>query len=126
MPGTSAGPENGAQMCTQVDGVPEALEHLVFRTTRRRDVQVRRLAPRGAERLDQGVSLAIGHTPGCEDGTSAALTSAEARQLASALLQQAAAAEHPARDAGTGRVAVSYLGRETYAAVTRGHVVLTD
>jgi uncharacterized OsmC-like protein len=113
-------------MCTQYDSAPQALEQLVFRTTRGTDVQVRQLSPGGAERLDKGVSLAFGHTPGGKDGTSAALTPAEARLLAAALLRQAAAAEHPARDAGTGRVAVSYLGRETYAAATRGHVVLTD
>jgi uncharacterized OsmC-like protein len=113
-------------MCTQFDSAPRALEHLVFRTTLGRDVQVRPLAPGGAERLDKGVSLAIGHTPGCEDGTGAAITPAEARQLAAALLQHAAAAEHPARDGGTGRVEVSYLGGETYAAAARGHVVLTD
>jgi putative redox protein len=56
----------------------------------------------------------------------AALTPPEARQLAAALLRHAAAAEHPDGDAGTGQVAVSYLGRETYAAASRGHLVLTD
>jgi uncharacterized OsmC-like protein len=62
----------------------------------------------------------------CPQFDSAALTPPEARQLAAALLQQAAATEQPARDARTGQVAVSYLGGETYAAATRGHVVLTD
>ena len=76
MPGQSAGPQRGTQMCPQFD--------------------------------------------------SAALTPPEARQLAAALLQQAAATEQPARDARTGQVAVSYLGGETYAAAARGHVVLTD
>jgi uncharacterized OsmC-like protein len=113
-------------MYTQFESAPQALEHLVFRTTCSREVQIRQLALGGAELPAQGVGLGIGQTPGCEDGTEAALTPAQARQLAAALLQQAAAAEHPARDAGTGQVAVSYLGGETYAAAARGHVVLTD
>lgn len=70
--------------------------------------------------------LAAGHTPDSDDGTGAALTAAEARQLAAALLRQAAATEHPDGDTGPGRVVASYVGGETYAAVTRGHAVLTD
>jgi uncharacterized OsmC-like protein len=72
------------------------------------------------------VSLDIGHTPGRQDGTSAALTPAEARQLAGALLSQADAAEHPDSDAGSGQVEVSYLGGESYVVATRGHAILTD
>jgi uncharacterized OsmC-like protein len=113
-------------MYTQAESAPQALDHLLFRTTCGREVQVRQLAPGGAELPAPGVGLGICQTPGCEAGTEAALTPAQARQLAAALLQQAAAAEHPARDAGTGQVAVSYLGGETYMAATRGHVVLTD
>ena len=54
-----------------------------------------------------------------------ALTPAEARQLAAALLRQAAA-EHGDGDPGSGRVEVSYLGGEQYEIATRGHAVLTD
>ena len=113
-------------MDTQFESAPQALEHLIFRTTCGTDVQVRQLASGGADRPAPGVGLGIGPAPGGEGGTEAALTPAQARRLAAALLQQAAAAEHPARDAGTGQVAVSYLGGETYMAATRGHVVLTD
>jgi putative redox protein len=56
----------------------------------------------------------------------AALTPAEARQLAAALLRQAAATEHHNGDGGTGRVVAGYVGGESYAATTRGHTVLTD
>jgi len=67
-----------------------------------------------------------GQAPDDGEGTGAVLTPAEARQLAAALLRQAAAAEHPDSDAGPGRVVASYVRGETYAAITRGHAVLTD
>jgi uncharacterized OsmC-like protein len=113
-------------MRTPVNGAPPAGDHLTIRTACRKDVHVGRIAPGGPERPARRVSLGIGHLPGGEDGTWAALTPAEARQLAAALLGQAAAAEHPASDAGTGQVEVSYLGGESYAVATRGHAVLTD
>jgi putative redox protein len=108
---------------TRHTGAPE---HLVFRTTCGRDVQVGRLSLGAAERPAQRVSLDIGHSPGRQDGTWAALTPAEARRLAAALLRQAAAAEHPAGGDVTGQVEVSYLGGESYAAATRDHALLTD
>ena len=43
----------------------------------------------------QRVSVDIGSCTGCGDGTRATLTAAEARQLAGALLTEAAIAEHP-------------------------------
>ena len=70
--------------------------------------------------------LGGGHAPDGGDDTGTALTPAEARQLATALLRQAAAAQHPEDDTGPGRVVASYAGGETYAATTRGHTVLTD
>jgi len=91
-----------------------------------RDVRVGRLALGAAERPSRRVSLGIGHSPGRQDGTWAALTPAEARQLAAALLRQASAAENAGDDGLTGRVRVSYLGGESYAVTARGHVVLTD
>jgi len=70
--------------------------------------------------------LGTGHLPDGGDGTGAALTPAEARQLAAALLRQAAATEHHNGDGGTGRVVAGYVGGESNAATTRGHTVLTD
>jgi len=64
--------------------------------------------------------------PGGADGARAVLTPAEARQLAAALVQQAAAAEGGTADATAGQVEVSYLGGEPYAIATRGHRLLTD
>ena len=113
-------------MRTQIYGAPQVRDHLAFRTTCGRRVQVGRLALGGAERPALRVSLDIGHTPGRPDGTWAALTPAEARHLAAALLQQATAADHPDSDAGAGRVAVTYLGGESYAAATGSHAVRTD
>jgi putative redox protein len=98
----------------------------MFRTSCGRDVHVGRLALGGAERPARRVTVDIGHTPDREDGTWAALTPTEARHLAAALLTQAAAAEHPDDAPAAGRMAVSYLGGESYAVVTRGHAVLTD
>jgi len=54
----------------------------------------------------------IGEVTGCW----AALTPAEARRLAAALLSQAAAADPPAPAAAEGRVEVSYLDGESYLA----------
>ena len=62
--------------------------------------------------------------PGRQDGTRAALTPTEARQLAAALLRQAAAAE-PDGQPAAGRVEVSYLGGQRHEAATRGRSVLT-
>jgi putative redox protein len=106
---------------------PQTREHLVFRTSCGRDLQIGRLAADGAQRPAQGVvRLGIDHAPNREDGTGVALTPAEARRLAAALLGEAAAADHPDSDAAAGRVDVGYLGGECYAASARGHAVLTD
>jgi putative redox protein len=72
------------------------------------------------------VSLHIGHPADGEEGGSEALTPGEARQLAAALLQQAAAAESPAGTSAVGRVDVTHLGGESYAVAARGHTLLTD
>ena len=75
----------------------------------------------------QAAGPVAGPTGKPADGSTAqpALTSTEARQLAASLLRQAAA-EYPDSATQAGRIEVSYLGGETYAAATRGHVVLTD
>jgi len=87
-------------------------------------VVVGRLAPGETERPAQGISLDTGRVRGGADGARAVLTPAEARQLAAALVQQAAAAEGGTTTAG--QVEVSYLGGESYAIATRGHMLLTD
>lgn len=112
-------------MRTDIQGSPPVGEHQTFRTTCGRQLQVGRLALASTERRTRRVSLDIGPSPGRQDGTRAALTPAEARQLAAALLRQAAAAE-PDGTATAGRVEVSYLGGRRYEAATRGHSVLTD
>jgi uncharacterized OsmC-like protein len=89
------------------------------------DVRVGRSILGDAEAPGQHVSLRIGPAPDGGDGARAALTPAEARRLAGALLQQAAAGGRAA-DATTGQVEVSYLGGESYAVATRGHTLLTD
>jgi len=91
-----------------------------------RQVRVERLDLGDAQRPDHRVSLDIGHLPGQDDGSRAALTPAEARRLAAALLSQAAAADPPAPAAVEGRVEVSYLDGESYLATTRGQVVVAD
>lgn len=74
-------------------GAASAHEHLGFQTSCGRVVAVGWLTLGSADRPARRVSLNIGHTPGRQDGTWAALTPAEARQLAAALLRQATAAE---------------------------------
>lgn len=106
-------------MRTQSSGPADAPDHLGFQTTCGRDVQVGRLALGSADRPARRVSLDIGHSAGSADGTWAALTPAEARQLAVALLWQAAAADRRAGAAVAGRVQVSYLGGESYAVAIR-------
>jgi uncharacterized OsmC-like protein len=117
--------EKEIQVSTHIHGT-QAADHQVVRTTCGREVQVGRLALGSAEQPARRVSLDVGHSPGHQDGAWAALTPAEARQLAAALLRQAAAAEPPDGDDVTGQVEVSYLGGESYAVATRGHAVLTD
>ena len=113
-------------MHSHVPDSPPVGGQLAVRTTDGQDLRVGRLARGSAERPAWWVSLDVGHTPGHADGTWAALTPAEARQLATTLLREAAAAERPDGDAATSQVEVSYLGGESYAAVTRGHALVTD
>jgi uncharacterized OsmC-like protein len=106
-------------------GCDVAREQLASRAMGGRDVRVGRTTLGDAAASGQHVSLRIGPAPDGEDGAGAALTPAEARQLAAALLQHAAAGGSAA-DAPTGQVEVSYLGGESYAVATRGHTLLTD
>lgn len=113
-------------MCPPVCDAPSAREQPIVATTRGRAVLVGRHAPGDAEGPGQGISLDIGRAPGCAGGPGAVLTPAEARQLAAALLQQAAAAESGTAAGASSQVEVSYLGGESYAVAARGHVLLTD
>jgi putative redox protein len=113
-------------MATRTDDRQQAGELTGFWASGGRQVRVERLDLGDAQRPDRRVSLDIGHLPGQEDGSWAALTPAEARRLAAALLSQAAAADRPEPAAGEGRVDVSYLDGESYLATTRGQVVVAD
>jgi len=95
-------------------------------TTDSRDVRIGRTAPGETEEPGPRVSLHIGHPPGGENAVKVSVTPGQARQLAAALLLQAAAAEGGTADGPAGQVEVSYLGGESYAVATRGHMQLTD
>jgi hypothetical protein len=68
--------------------------HVSVRTTCGREIQVGHLALGGGPRPAQRVSLCISASPDAQDGTWAGLTADEARQLATALLIQAASCDH--------------------------------
>ena len=101
-------------------------EHL--RTSCGRDVTVGRLDLGDTQHAIRRIFVDIGGCPGC-DGTSwAGLTVAEARQIARALLAEAAAAEQQA-GADTepaGRVTVRHVAGDAFAITVRGHAVLVD
>jgi putative redox protein len=74
------------------------------------------------------VFVGMADEPGREQTAWAGLTPAEARELARALLSQAAAAEHDCgSDPGLGgRVKVSHVSGDAYAITARGHSVFVD
>lgn len=113
-------------MCTHSCGALHAGEPVIIRPDGDAGIQVTGLPAGGAEDLAPHASLGVRHLPAGDDDATAALTPTEARQLAAALLRQAAATEHPDDSPGTGRVVACYAGGESYAATTRGHAVLTD
>jgi uncharacterized OsmC-like protein len=113
-------------MSAHSDGALLTGGQLVFRTACGREVRVGHLALGSAQRPARRVSLDVGHTPDHADGTWAALTPAEARQLAATLLREAAAAEHPDSDTTASQVNVDYLGGEAYTVTARRHTLLTD
>jgi len=110
-----------AQLCD----VPHAGQ-VVLRTAGGAAVRVGRAAPGDADAPGRCVSLHIGASPDGEDGAGEALTAAEARRLAAALLRQAAMAEGGATESTPGQLEVSYVGGESYAVETRGHALLAD
>jgi putative redox protein len=111
-----------AQLCEP----PQSGEQLILRAAGGRDVRSGRPGCGDAEIPGRRISLHVGHSPTGEDRATETLTPAEARQLAAALLQQAAAAEAGTAAGAAGQVEVSYLSGESYAVVTRGHTLLTD
>jgi len=118
-------------MGIQASDADGADQHQGFRTTCGRQVRAGRLALGGTRHPARRVSLDIGQAPDGHDGTWAALTVAEARRLAAALLAHAAAAERDdepgtATAAPAGRIEVSYAGGEAYAIAARGHALLVD
>ena len=113
-------------MRPQLCGASQAGEQLIFRAADGREIRVGRPADDDTEVPGRRICLHIGNSPDGEDGRREALTPAEARQLAAALLQQATAADGgPAEDAAS-QVEVSYVGGESYAVAARGHTLLTD
>jgi putative redox protein len=110
-------------MRAQPYDAPQA-EQLILPTASGTAIRVGRPAPGDSEVHGRCIGLYIG--PDGEEGAREALTPAEARQLAAALLRQAAAAEDGTTETVPGQVEVGYLGGESYAVETRGHTLLTD
>ncbi len=81
-------------MPSRVFGAESADHHVSVRTTCGREIRIGRLALGGGSRPAQRVSLGISASSDAEDGTWAGLTADEARQLAAALLVQAATCDH--------------------------------
>ena len=105
-----------------------AREYKQVRTSCGRELTVGRLVLGNPGHPAGRVFLNLGDCPGCDDSSWAGLTVAEARQLASALLSQAAAAERDCRDGQDlpGKVTVRHVDGDAYAITARGHSVLTD
>ena len=80
-------------MPSRTSGAESAGHHVSVRTTCGREIRVGHLALGGGPHPAQRVSLGISASPDTEDGTWAGLTADEARQLAVALLVQAASCD---------------------------------
>ena len=89
-------------MDSSIPGAGGAHLHVSFRTMCGREIQVGHLALGGGRHPAQRVSLDIGASPGGGTGAWAGLTVAEARQLAEALLTQAAACDPRVHGDGSG------------------------
>ena len=102
-------------------------DHESLRTSCGREVTVGRLDLGDATHPARRIFLDLGGCPGCDDTSWAGLTVAEARQVARALLTEAAAAEQEDRtDAEQRRVAVRHVAGDAYAIRVRGHALLVD
>ena len=116
-------------MCPLASDAQQADDALLVWTADSEGVRIGRTVPGETEEPGRRVSLHIGHPPGGENAVKVSVTPGQARQLAAALLQRAAAAEGETTDGPdgpAGQVEVSYLGGESYAVATRGHTQLTD
>jgi putative redox protein len=102
---------------------PRQHDHL--RTSCGRDLTIGRLALGDAAHPAGRVFLDLGGCRDCDGSTWAGLSVAEARQLAAALLSQAAAAEQDSQDR-PGLVTVRHVDGDAYAITARGHGVLAD
>jgi putative redox protein len=102
--------------------------HAYLRTSCGRELTVGRLALGNDRHPAQRVFVNLGDCPGCDGTEWAGLTVTEARQLARALLSQAAAAERESQVQAdpAGRVTVRHAGGDAYAITVRGHAVLVD
>ena len=78
-------------MPSRTFGAESAGHHVSVRTTCGREIRIGHLALGGGPHPARRVSLGISASSDTEDGTWAGLTADEARQLAAALLAQAAA-----------------------------------
>jgi hypothetical protein len=81
-------------MSSRTSGAGSAGHHVSVRTTCGREIRIGHLALGGGPHPAQRISLGISASPGAEAGTWAGLTAGEARQLAAALLVQAASCDH--------------------------------
>jgi putative redox protein len=102
--------------------------HEHVRTSCGREVTVGRLDLGDARHAIRRIFLDLGGCAGCDGTGWASLTATEARQVARALLAEAAAAE---QDTGTdgepaGHVVVRHVAGDVYAISVRGHSVLVD
>jgi putative redox protein len=106
----------------------DARHHDHLRTSCGRDLTIGRLALGDAAHPAGRVFIDLGKCRECDGSAWAGLSPAEARQLAAALLSQAAAAEQDAQDGQhlPGRVTVRHVDGDAYAITARGHAMLTD
>ena len=84
-------------MHSRTSGADSVGHHVSVRTTCGREIRIGHLALGGGHHPAQRVSLGISASSDTEDGTWAGLTVDEARQLAAALLAQAAACDRWSR-----------------------------
>ncbi len=103
-------------------------QHDHLRTSCGRDLTIGRLALGDAAHPTGRVFLDLGQCRDCGGSSWAGLSTAEARQLATALLAQAAAAERDGQDDldRPGRVTVRHVEGDAYAVTARGHSMLVD
>jgi len=109
------------------DAGGDARHHDHLRTSCGRDLTIGRLALGDAAHPAGRVFLDLGGCRDCDGSTWAGLSPDEARQLAAALLAQAAAErDGQDRQDRPGQVTVCHVEGDAYAITARGHVVLTD